>query len=451
MNGHVLIVDDDAALCRLLAAVLGERGFEVSTATSAADALAVVTTAEIDVILTDVDMTGMNGLELCERIVTNRPDVPVMVLTAFGNLETAIAAIHAGAYDFIPKPPDLEMLPLALERALNHRRLRDEVKRLRRRADDTRGFGELLGTSPCMRQLADTLDRVAESDVSVLITGESGTGKELVARALHRRGRRGGGPFVAINCAAVPEALVESELFGHARGSFTDARAQRVGLFVQADTGTLFLDEIGELPLGLQPKLLRALQERSVRPIGGDAEVPYDVRLIAATNRDLEGAIKDGRFREDLYFRVNVVHVEVPPLRARGNDVLLLAQHFVEHYAAQLGREVTGLTPAAAERLLGYDWPGNVRELQNYIERAVVLARYDRLTVDDLPQKLRRAGRSSSGIGDPSLQVPLDEVERRHILRVLDAVRGNKLAASRLLGLHRKTLYRKLERYEAGG
>jgi two-component system response regulator HydG len=295
----------------------------------------------------------------------------------------------------------------------------------------------------------ELVERIADSDASVLITGESGTGKEVVARALHRGGRRKDGPFVAINCAALPETLLESELFGHERGAFTDARAARSGLFVQANGGTLFLDEIGELPLPLQPKLLRALQERVVRPLGGEREIPFDVRLVAATNRDLDTAVHDGRFREDLYFRVNVIHVPLPPLRARGGDILLLAQTFVGAYGARSGKQVTGLSPQAAERLLAYAWPGNVRELENCIERAIALAQHDQILPDDLPEKIRDYRRSHVLVAsdDPAELVPLEEVERRYILRVLEAVGGNKSQAAQVLGLGRKTLYRKLEEY----
>jgi len=287
----------------------------------------------------------------------------------------------------------------------------------------------------------------------VLVRGESGTGKELVAQALHKRGRRTAGPFVAVNCAAMPETLLESELFGHARGAFTDAKSARTGLFVQADHGTLFLDEIGTMPLGLQPKLLRALQQRTVRPVGSDTEVPFDVRLVAATNADLEAAVEAGTFREDLFFRINVIPIEVPPLRRRGNDVLLLAQRFLEEFASQAQKPVRGLTSAAAEKLLGYSWPGNVRELRNCIERAVALTRFEQLTVEDLPDKVRDAKRPAVLLAadDPSELVPMEEVERRYILRVLEAAGGNKASAARILGLDRKTLYRKLERWGAEG
>ena len=361
MNGRVLIVDDDRDMCRLLAADLAHRGFEVTWRTSADAALEAVGTAEVDAVVTDVNMAGMNGLELCERIVADHPDVPVTMLTAFGSIETAIAAIRVGAYDFVTKPPDMDALALALERALQHRALRDEMKQLPRIVRDARRFAELRGASAAMQAVYDLLERIADSNASVLVTGESGTGKELVARALHKRGRRSGGPFVAINCAAVPESLLESELFGHVRGAFTDACAARTGLFVQANGGTLLLDEIGELPLSLQPKLLRVLQERAVRPVGGDAEIPCDVRLVATTNRDLESAVAEGSFREDLYFRINVIQINMPPLRARGSDVLLLAQHFIERYAGRAGKRVVGFSPEDAERLDGARldaWPG---------------------------------------------------------------------------------------------
>jgi two-component system response regulator HydG len=282
-----------------------------------------------------------------------------------------------------------------------------------------------------------------------LITGESGTGKEVVARALHRSGRRKDGPLVAVNCAAMPEPLLESELFGHTKGAFTDARTPRVGLFAQADGGTLFLDEIGDMPIGLQPKLLRALEERKVRPVGSSTEIAVDVRLVCATNRDLETAIEERRFREDLFFRINVIHVELPALRSRGGDVLLLAQHFVREYAARFEKKVGGITPQAAERLQTYAWPGNVRELRNCIERAVALTRYEDLTVDDLPEKIRdyRASHIVVAANDPSELVPLEEVEKRYVLRVLEAVGGNKALAARILKVDRRTLYRKLEVY----
>ena len=310
-------------------------------------------------------------------------------------------------------------------------------------------FGEMIGDSPAMQDLYDQLVRVADSEASILITGESGTGKELVARSIHKRSRRADRPFVAINCAAVPETLLESELFGHAKGAFTDARAERKGLFLEATGGTLFLDEIGEMPLSMQAKLLRSLEESRLKPVGSDREVSFDVRLLSATNRDLEAAVEERRFREDLFFRINVIPIDVPPLRARGTDVLLLAQHFVGVFAERSGKNVAGISENAAERLLAYSWPGNVRELRNVIERAVALTRYEKIAVEDLPQKIRDYRSSQVFIGgdDPTELVSLDDLERRYILHVLQTVGDNKSVASRILGLDRKTLYRKLRQY----
>ena len=453
MSGRVLVVDDDAGMRDMLRGDLGERGFTVTVCGDAAEALERLATAEVDAIVTDLNMPRMNGVELCERIVANRPDVPVIVITAFGSLDTAVSAIRAGAYDFITKPFELDALVVALERAIQHRTLREEVKRLRIAVAEARRYGQLLGTGPAMRKVYALLERIADSSAFVLVTGETGTGKELVARALHDRGPRKAGPFVGLNCSAVPEALLEAELFGHVRGAFTDAARARAGLFVRANGGTLFLDEIAELPLALQPKLLRALQERKVRPVGSDEEISFDARVVTATNRDLESAVEENRFREDLFFRINVIHVALPPLRARGGDVLLLAQHFVDRYAGQAGKSVSGISAAAAERLLAYAWPGNVRELENCIERAIALTEYDKIAVDDLPEKIRSYRRSHVLVAsdDPTELVPLEEVERRYILRVMEAVGGNKTEAAQVLGVGRRTLYRKLEQYGRGG
>jgi len=447
--GRVLVVDDERDMCELLELGLKKRGFQVTWRTGGEDAFALVGVEDFDAVITDLNMKGLGGIDLCSRVVANRPDLPVIVLTAFGSLETAIAAIRAGAYDFVTKPVELDALAMALRRAIDHRALRAEVRRLRQVVAETRRFDEIIGASAAMQKVFALIDQVAETDATVLITGESGTGKEMVARALHKRSKRHEGPFVAINCAAMPESLLESELFGHAKGAFTDAKASRPGLFVQASAGTLFLDEIGEMSLALQPKLLRALQERKVRPIGGETEIAFDVRLVAATNRDLEEMVEDKQFREDLFYRINVIHVPLPPLRARGGDILLLAQHFVQHYGAVFGKQVTGLSPAAAERLSSYAWPGNVRELQNCVERAVALARFEEVSVEDLPEKIRAYQKSHVVVAtdDPTDLVPLEEVEKRYILRVLEAHGGNRTEAAKSLGLDRKTLYRKLLRW----
>lgn len=447
-TGRVMVVDDDRQMCEMLAEDLQRRGHTVTWETSPAAALDTLMVGDFDVALTDMRMRGMSGIALCERIVANRPDVPVIVMTAFGGMDAAVAAIRAGAWDFVTKPIELDLVQAALARALDHRALREKVRVLSG-VEGAGRFEELLGDSRPMRELYDQLERIADTDTSVLITGETGTGKELVARALHRRSRRRAGPFCAVNCGAMPENLLESELFGHTRGAFTDAHSARKGLFLEADGGTLFLDEIGDCPPALQPKLLRALEERRVRPLGAEREAEFDVRLVTATNRNLETAISERRFREDLYFRINVIQIALPPLRARGTDTLLLAQHFTERFAARSGRAVTGISRNAAQKLLSYAWPGNVRELRNAIEHAVALTQHDRLAVADLPARIR-AYRSSQvvlGSDDPRELVPLDEVERRYILHVLKTVAGNKAAAARVLGIDRRTLYRKLESY----
>jgi two-component system response regulator HydG len=450
MRGKILIVDDEQMMCEMLEDDLKRHGFHPTCYISAEKALDALKTESFDVLLTDMNLPRMNGIELCERVVANRPDIPVIVITAFGSMETAIAAIRAGAYDFVTKPIDTEFLILALDRAVNHHGLQEKVKFLDEALKKSHQFDELIGQSPPMRKLIDRIERVADTETSILITGETGTGKELVAQALHKRSRRHKSPFVAVNCAAIPNALLESELFGHKSGAFTDARIERKGLFFQANGGTLFFDEIGDFPLALQPKLLRALEERCVRPIGGTSEIAFDVRIIAATNRDIETAIEENLFREDLYYRINVIQIDLPPLRDCGTDILLLAQHFVEQFAIRSDKQIAGISNAASEKLLNYTWPGNIRELRNTIERAVVLTRYEKICVDDLPEKIRNYKTSHLLVGsdNPSELVPIQEVERRYILHVLKTVGDNKTLAARVLGLDRKTLYRKLQHYK---
>ncbi|MBI2377676.1 MAG: sigma-54-dependent Fis family transcriptional regulator [Deltaproteobacteria bacterium] len=451
MSSRILIVDDDSAMGMMLKANLAKRGYEAVVATTAQAAFDLLRTQDFDVVVSDLNMPGMNGLELCERVAADRPDIPVVVITAFGSLETAIGAIRVGAYDFVPKPFEIAALDVALRRAIQHRTLRQEVVRLRNQIPATLEFGDLRGTSKPMLELYDFLERISDSSSSILITGESGTGKELAARAVHRRSRRSAGPFVAINCSAMPENLLESELFGYTRGAFTDAKNARAGLFLDANGGTLFLDEIGDLPQSLQPKLLRALQERKVRPIGGRDELPFDARILAATNRDLEAAVRAREFREDLYYRIQVLSIHLPPLRDRGNDVLVLAQAFLERFARAAEKPVTRLSPAVAARLLGYAWPGNVRELQNCIERAIAVARYDEVVVEDLPERVRSYEHPAVVVpeGDAGELPPMEEVERRYIERVLAATGGNRSVAAKILGLDRSTLYRRLVRYGA--
>lgn len=450
VGGSVLVVDDDEDLCALLKSHLTKKGYDVQEATRGEDAIDSMRQRDFDVVVTDIQMAGMTGLVLCEWVVENRTDTPVVVATAFGNLETAVGAIRAGAYDFITKPIDLQLLEFTVRRALRHRELTEEVKRLKRAVEQPTKIKGMLGESPPMKKLADLIQRVADSDATSLISGESGTGKELVARSLHACSERANGPFIAFNCAAVPSNLLESELFGHEKGAFTDARRSREGLLREASGGTLFLDEVAEMSMEMQVKLLRALQERKARPIGGTEELSFDARIVAATNRDIETEVEEGRFREDLYYRINVIRIHVPPLRARGNDILLLAQHFLEKIAQRSEKSVKGLAPATARALLDYDWPGNVRELENTIERAVALARLEQITVDDLPERIRNyeSDRMVIGSDNPEELLTMSEVEKRYIFRVLKAVGGNKTQAANVLGLDRRTLYRKLERYE---
>jgi two-component system response regulator HydG len=438
-------------MCETIAANLRRRDFQTFSCKSAEDALAALREKPFDVVLTDLKMPRVDGIQLCERIASNYSDVPVVVMTAFGSLESAVAAMRAGAYDFVVKPIETEMLALTLLRAVQHRSLKEQVKKLSETVRRSRGLGGMLGSSPTMQQLYEDIDRIASTEASVLITGESGTGKELVSRQIHQRSKRCNGPFVAINCAGIPEPLLESELFGHTRGAFTDAKADRRGLFLQADKGTLLLDELGDLPLPLQAKLLRVLEERSLRPVGGDVEQRFDVRVLAATNRDLETAVEEKRFREDLYFRINVIHLKLPPLRTLGSDVLVLAQHFLELFVDRESKKVAGISPPAAEKLLNYSWPGNVRELRNCIERAVSLTRTEQIIVEDLPEKIRdyRSQSLLFELENPAELLPMEEVERRYIEHVLRAVGQNRSQAAQILGMDRKTLYRKFARFES--
>ncbi|MCA9664739.1 MAG: sigma-54-dependent Fis family transcriptional regulator [Myxococcales bacterium] len=453
-GSRVLLIDDDEDTRDLGAMGLAKHGYQTQTCSSVEEALELLerSNGELGAVVTDLQLGSRSGLEVCEWVTQNRPDTPVILVTGHGSLDAAIGAIRVGVWDFINKPIDLSRLAHSLERALSHSRLKQEVTRLRESVARPAVAAPIVGESRAIRAVLDLVERLHESDVSVLITGESGTGKELVARALHNTSNHAEGPFVAVNCAAMPAALLESELFGHKRGAFTDAREDREGLFVRASGGTIFLDEIGEMPMEMQAKLLRTLQDSRVRPVGSDDEVAFEARVLSATNRDLEDAVEQGTFREDLYYRLNVVHVPVPPLRARDNDVLLLAQHFIEAVVARTGKQVVGLSSQAAQKLIDYHWPGNVRELQNCIERAVALTRFEELTVDDLPPKIRRyqATRLVLDADDVEQMLTLEAVERRYIARVLEATGGNKTHAARVLGLDRRTLYRKLDRLEIG-
>ncbi|MBL8680599.1 MAG: sigma-54-dependent Fis family transcriptional regulator [Myxococcales bacterium] len=437
----------------MLVSALSSKTMVVEHVASGQAALDRIQQSLVDLVVTDVRMgKGMTGIDLTARIHEQAPETAVIVITAFGTVDLAVSAIRAGAYDFVPKPFEPDELLLRVQRALEAKRLRGELRALRESRGAPVAFGDLIGRSPEMEQLFALVDRVAQSSAAALVTGDTGTGKELVARAIHARSRRAHGPFVAVNCAAIPETLLESELFGHTRGAFTDARTARTGLFVRANGGTIFLDEVGELPKALQAKLLRALQEHTVRPVGSDAEVAFDARVIAATNRDLQNLVVDGLFREDLYFRLNVLEVSLPPLRARGNDVLLLAQEFIRRISARDHKKPIEIAPDCARLMLEYNWPGNVRELVNVIERAVALARGDQLTAADLPDRVRQFSPTHVIVSAsaPDEFPKLEEIERRYILRVLEATNGHRTRTAEILGLDRKTLYNKLRLYGVG-
>jgi two-component system response regulator AtoC len=445
MNGSILVVDDDFDTASLFADGLRRRGLNVSEVFSGKRCLQRLSEQHVDVVVTDIQMPEMNGIELCNQVRELHPDVLSIVVTGYGSMDNAIEAIRAGAYDFITKPVKIDALAIAISRALEHLSLKRDVLRLRQTIGSGTPVGLIAGTSPAIKDTIELVERVAQSDATVLVTGESGTGKELVARALHEASERRTEPFVAINCAAMPAPLLESELFGHLRGAFTDAKVDRPGLFVQAGKGTLFLDEIAEMPLEMQAKLLRVLQERLVRPVGSDQEVPFEGRVIAATNRRLEHEVAEKRFREDLFYRINVVSIPVPPLRARQGDVLALAQLFLTRSALRNHKNVVGISPPAARMLQAYDWPGNVRELENCMERAVALSRLDEITVEELPKKIQEHSTTKLVLGEtPCEMITLAEMERRYVHRVLDLVNGNKTHAARVLGIDRRSLYRRL-------
>jgi len=445
----VLIVDDDEDAGEMLADLLGRQGYRCLVARSGEEALRLAAAHDdIALVLTDVQMAGMDGITLCQHLRGVLPDSPVIVLTAHGSIDYAVRALRADAYDFHVRPIEPDLLMVSVARALEHRGLRSEVRRLRDEVVRSQLPRALLGGCAPMRAMIELVGRVASTDATVLISGESGTGKELVARAVHDASARREGPFVAVNCAAIPAALLESELFGHTRGAFTDARVARPGLFVEARGGTLFLDEIGEMPLEMQAKLLRALQERCVRPVGGNQEVAFDARIVTATNRDLEHEVRSKRFREDLYYRIAVVEVHVPTLRERAQDIPLLAQHFVRRFAERFGKQVVGLSPPALQRLLSYSWPGNVRELENSMERAVALTRFDHITLEDLPERVRaQEADQPQALPEPQQEmISLAELERRYVHQVFTRVGGNKSRAARILGVDRRTLYRIFDR-----
>ncbi len=458
-RARLLLVDDDEAACRLLAEVLERDAYEVVATLSVDEAIrALDMPGRFDAVLTDLRMPERSGLDLLRLVREREPDAVVLVLTAFGDAATAGEAIRAGAYDFVSKPYDIASLRSTLSRALERRRVSSE-QRERPVEPGAGGVGAeripLVGHSPAIIDVMKTVARVASSSATVLVTGETGTGKELIARTLHQYSDRRDRRFVAVNCSALPEGLLESELFGHVRGAFTGAAGVRTGLFREADRGTLFLDEIGDITPPLQARLLRALQEHEVVPVGSDTPVPVDVRIIAATHRDLTTLVREGTLRDDLFYRLNVVTLHLPPLRERRQDIPLLIDHFLRTLGARHGRAFVAVDSAAQAWLLDYDWPGNVRELQNALERSLVLAEQDVIGPEHLPAEVRSAtsaARRSPGAGGPARTsedrfLPLAELERLHVIEALDRCGGNRERAARLLGISRRTLTRMVQRW----
>ena len=450
-RASILIVEDDAAMREMLREALEEDGYLVETAVNGRAGVERVKKGGIDLVVSDVKMPEIDGLDMLREIKAVSPSPHVITITAFGSIDTAIRAVKLGAFDYITKPFEVDQLILSVEKALAERELRSEVARLRDEVSRTYHFENMIGKSTAMHEVFDLVRRIAASPASVLVTGESGTGKELVAKAIHFHSPRRTRPFVAVNCAAIPDTLLESELFGYKRGAFTDARTDRAGLLVEAEGGTIFLDEIAELPPALQAKLLRVLQEREIRPLGATRAERVDVRVIAATNKELESLLKDGSFREDLYYRLNVIQIHLPALRDRAEDILPLSEHFLAASAARAGKDIKGFHEVAKKALLAHRWPGNVRELENVVERAVALAETGTIRADDLPAAVRdrRTGDQDTLALALARELSLDELEREYIQRVLVAEGGNKTRAAQRLGLDRKTLYRKLEEYAA--
>ena len=443
----IIVVDDDREMADVLRDVLTEAGYRVLSASSGKEALTHVKEQDPDLLITDLRMSGMSGHQLQIELKRIAPSLPVIIITAFGSIPTAIESMKLGAFDYLTKPFGNDELLLVVSRALEDCKLRQEVRRLRSELARSYGLPNIIATDPKMIAVLGMIEQIADSSASVLITGESGTGKDLIARALHFSSARCAGPFIPINCAAIPESLIESELFGYVKGAFTDARQSKTGLFVAARGGTLFLDEIGEMPTLLQAKLLRAIEDKRIRPLGAIEEASIDVRIVAASNTDLDKAIAEGKFRSDLYYRLATVTLAVPALRERPQDVALLARHFLIRASAEAGKTVRELDPDALACLMRYRWPGNVRELQSAMQTGVILCRDSKLGVKDLPARVAGGGVPSAKILEDVVQrrLSLDQLEREYVRAVLESVNGNKTEASVILQIDRKTLYRKLE------
>jgi len=448
--GLVLVVDDDRAHRTMLRTVLGGWSYAVDEADDGLGAIEKVKEKPYDLILMDVRMVKVSGLEALSEIRMFNPSIPVIIITAHSSLETAVEALRKGAYDYLTKPLDFDEFRFAIERAMDHSRLKEENRALKESLGISLNTGDIIGRSKTMLDLLETVALVAPTEASVLITGESGTGKELIATALHANSPRREKPFIKVNCAAIAETLLESELFGHEKGAFTGADRRKEGRFKLADGGTIFLDEISEMSVAMQAKLLRVLQEKEVQRVGGEEIFTVDVRVLAATNRDLKQEMETGRFREDLYFRLNVVTLQVPPLRERREDIPLLTQSFLHRFAEKNRKRIKGFTPQAMDRIVRYLWPGNVRELMNTVERGVILCHGDYLSEEDLPLTLREEAFKEPLKEEPTTipaNVSLEEIEKSTILKTLESTKGNKSEAARRLNITRRTLHKKLKKY----
>lgn len=445
LTAHILVVDDEPDTRALLREVMEKEGYAVRTADAGEDALKQLAQEPVDVVLSDIQMPGMDGLDLLAEVQKSYPKTQVILLTAYGSLETAVEGIKAGAFDYVSKPFVLDELRLLVHRALDHKHMIEENRALREQVQATNPLHQIQGKSPAMVSVYKLVARVAPSDSTVLIHGESGTGKELIARAIHTNSRRHGGPFIPVDCSTLAENLLESELFGHERGAFTGAMSNKRGLLEMANGGTCFLDEVGDISPTLQSKLLRVLQEHEIRRVGSTDPISVDVRIVAATNKDLRKLVEENTFREDLYYRLNVVTITLPPLRERPEDIPVLARYFLKKYGLTRKKRVTEISPEAMAFLIQYDWPGNVRELEHTIERAIVLTPYSTIMPEDLPAFM--ASQPSPPATVSSGWKTLGQLEREHILRVLDAFKDDEGKAAEVLGIHRKTLQRKLKEY----
>ncbi len=446
MIGSILIADDEDEIRNSLSIVLREEGFRCATAPNGTTAIEALKDHSYDILISDLKMPGADGIQVLEQALQHSPETMTIIITAHATVETAIQALRKGAADYIMKPLDFDEVILRIENLLKQKNLIQENKYLREQIDQEFNFNHIIGESPAMKEVYRMVKRVSDATSNVLITGPSGTGKELVARAIHSNGPRSSKPFIALNCGAIPKDLVESELFGHRKGSFTGAISDKDGVFVAANEGTVFLDEIGEIPLNQQVNLLRVIQEREVKPIGSNKMVSFDTRILAATNKNLEKEVEQGNFREDLYYRLNVVEIPLPTLQERKEDIPLLAQHFLQKYSKELNRPVQGITGDAMGALISFDWKGQVRELENIIERSVLLGEGEFITLDDLPQSIRETEGVANYDSD-SLEDAVQTFEKHHIMSMLKRTDGNKAEAARLLGIDPSTLYRKMERY----